>query len=104
MCDDIAKVALLALPVILYSKESLEFRSLNILFLCIIAYACLTIGRIFVVRLRRNKMGLTLGLAILAILSLAALIFANYAVKHSNSQKAVTSDCYGFLFAKISFN
>ncbi len=28
-------------------------------------------------------MGLTLGLAILAILSLAALIFANYAVKHS---------------------
>lgn len=47
MCDDIAKVALLALPVILYSKESLEFRSLNILFLCVIVYACLTIGRIF---------------------------------------------------------
>ncbi|AFU19734.1 hypothetical protein [Actinobacillus suis] len=47
MCDDITKVALLALQVILYSKESLEFRSLNILFLCIIAYACLTIGRIF---------------------------------------------------------
>lgn len=28
-------------------------------------------------------MGLTLGLAILAMLALAALIFANYAVKHS---------------------
>ncbi|ABY70487.1 hypothetical protein APJL_1937 [Actinobacillus pleuropneumoniae serovar 3 str. JL03] len=46
MCDDIAKVALLALPVILYSKEGLDFRLINIVLLLCATYLFLLGGRI----------------------------------------------------------
>ncbi|EFM93267.1 hypothetical protein [Actinobacillus pleuropneumoniae] len=46
MCDDTAKVALLALPVILYSKEGLDFRLINIVLLLCATYLFLLGGRI----------------------------------------------------------
>ncbi|AOF53238.1 hypothetical protein BKG91_06585 [Rodentibacter caecimuris] len=47
LTDDIAKVAILAMPVILYSEHSLAFKGMNIAFLIAIAYFCLVIGRFF---------------------------------------------------------
>ncbi|OOF87657.1 hypothetical protein BKG94_08835 [Rodentibacter ratti] len=47
LTDDIAKVAILAMPVILYSEHSLAFKGMNIAFLLIIAYIFLVTGRFF---------------------------------------------------------
>ena len=47
LSDDVAKVAILAMPVILYGEQSLFLKGLNISFLLIIAYACLVMGRKF---------------------------------------------------------
>ncbi|OOF53847.1 hypothetical protein BKK56_10590 [Rodentibacter genomosp. 2] len=47
LTDDIAKVAILAMPVILYGEHSLAFKGMNIGFLVIIAYFCLVMGRVF---------------------------------------------------------
>lgn len=47
LTDDIAKVAILAMPVILYGNYSLAFKGLNISFLVVIAYFCLMMGRFF---------------------------------------------------------
>ncbi|MCQ9120208.1 hypothetical protein [Rodentibacter pneumotropicus] len=47
LTDDIAKVAILAMPVILYSEHSLAFKGMNIAFLLIIAYVFLAVGRFF---------------------------------------------------------
>ena len=44
LSDDVAKVAILAMPVILYGEQSLFLKGLNISFLLIIAYACLVMG------------------------------------------------------------
>ncbi|MDH2997488.1 hypothetical protein A1D22_07105 [Pasteurellaceae bacterium LFhippo2] len=45
MTDDVAKVALLTIPVILYSKEDLGFKLLNILALFLVIYFFIIIGR-----------------------------------------------------------
>ncbi|ARU64425.1 hypothetical protein FWK45_02380 [Histophilus somni] len=45
MSDDIAKVAILAVPVMLYSNYSLGFRIFNIVILSVIALVFLTTGR-----------------------------------------------------------
>ncbi|MCX2962090.1 hypothetical protein [Rodentibacter caecimuris] len=47
LTDDIAKVAILAMPVILYGENSLAFKGANIAFLLIIAYIFLVIGQFF---------------------------------------------------------
>lgn len=47
LTDDIAKVAILAMPVILYSEHSLAFKGMNIAFLLIITYVFLAMGREF---------------------------------------------------------
>lgn len=47
LSDDVAKVAILAMPVILYGEQSLFLKGLNISFLLIIAYVCLVMGRKF---------------------------------------------------------
>ncbi|NBH75913.1 hypothetical protein [Rodentibacter pneumotropicus] len=47
LTDDIAKVAILAMPVILYGGNSLAFKGANIAFLLIIAYIFLVMGRFF---------------------------------------------------------
>ncbi|OOF65105.1 hypothetical protein [Rodentibacter sp. Ppn85] len=47
LTDNIAKVAILAMPVILYGEHSLVFKGMNISFLCIIAYVFLAMGRVF---------------------------------------------------------
>ncbi|MFZ7159025.1 hypothetical protein ACLSY3_01410 [Avibacterium avium] len=39
--DDIAKVAILAAPVVLYGENAIGYKVLNCLFLVISAYACL---------------------------------------------------------------
>ena len=44
LSDDVAKVAILARPVILYGEQPLFLKGLNISFLLIIAYACLVMG------------------------------------------------------------
>ncbi|MGX2956049.1 hypothetical protein ACWIYZ_03030 [Ursidibacter arcticus] len=45
MSDDIAKVAIIAVPVMLYSSYSLGFRIFNIVILSVITLVFLTIGR-----------------------------------------------------------
>lgn len=45
LTDDIAKVAILAMPVILYGEYSLAFKGANTALLLIITYFCLVIGR-----------------------------------------------------------
>ena len=47
LTDDIEKVAILAMPVILYGKHSLAFKGMNIAFLLIITYVFLAMGREF---------------------------------------------------------
>ena len=47
LSDDVAKVAILAMPVILYGEQQLFLKGLNISFLLIIAYVCLVMGRKF---------------------------------------------------------
>ena len=47
LSDDVAKVAILAMPVILYGEQPLFLKGLNISFWLIIAYACLVMGRKF---------------------------------------------------------
>lgn len=47
LTDDVAKVAILAMPVILYGEQFPLFKLLNIGALLIITYATLTIGRVF---------------------------------------------------------
>ena len=47
LSDDVAKVAILAMPVILQGEQPLFLKGLNISFLLIIAYACLVMGRKF---------------------------------------------------------
>ena len=47
LSDDVAKVAILAMPVILYGEQPLFLKGLNISFLLIIAYACLVMVRKF---------------------------------------------------------
>ena len=44
LSDDVAKVAILAMPVRLYGEQPLFLKGLNISFLLIIAYACLVMG------------------------------------------------------------
>ena len=44
LSDDVAKVAILAMPVILYGEQPLFLTGLNISFLLIIAYVCLVMG------------------------------------------------------------
>ncbi|MGQ9445000.1 hypothetical protein ACTHGP_06210 [[Pasteurella] aerogenes] len=58
MSDDIAKVAILAIPVMLYSNYSLDFRIFNIALLSIVALAFLTVSRYFrqvIIRLSEEK-------------------------------------------------
>ncbi|MCI5764284.1 MAG: hypothetical protein SPH84_01240 [Actinobacillus porcinus] len=58
LSDDIAKVAILAIPVMLYSNYGLGFRMFNIALLSVVTLAFLTIGRHFrqvVIRLSREK-------------------------------------------------
>ncbi|KGQ32328.1 hypothetical protein P375_05905 [Gallibacterium genomosp. 2] len=45
MCDDIAKIAILAIPVMLYGSYTLSFKILNLLILISIGYGFLTLGR-----------------------------------------------------------
>ncbi|OOF48737.1 hypothetical protein BKK54_10270 [Rodentibacter genomosp. 1] len=45
LTDDIAKVVILAMPVILCDENSLSFKGVNIAFLLIITYFCLVMGR-----------------------------------------------------------
>lgn len=45
MSDDIAKVAILAIPVMLYSNYTLGFRIFNIIMLIVIILTFLTMGR-----------------------------------------------------------
>lgn len=47
LSDDVAKVAILAMPVILYGEQALFLKGLNISFLLVIAYVCLVMGRKF---------------------------------------------------------
>lgn len=47
LTDDIAKVAILAMPVILYGKHSLAFKGMNIAFLLVVTYLGLALGRVF---------------------------------------------------------
>ncbi len=47
LSDDVAKVAILAMPVILYGEQLLFLKGLNISFLLVIAYVCLVMGRKF---------------------------------------------------------
>ncbi|OZN25710.1 hypothetical protein CFY87_00355 [Actinobacillus seminis] len=58
MSDDIAKVAILAVPVMLYSNYSLGFRIFNIVLLSVVVMAFLTVGRYFrqvIIRLSEEK-------------------------------------------------
>ncbi|WGE13636.1 hypothetical protein PM3_0264 [Pasteurella multocida] len=58
MSDDIAKVAILAIPVMLYSNYSLGFRIFNIVILSVITFVFLTIGRGLrqeIIKLSREK-------------------------------------------------
>lgn len=58
MSDDIAKVAILAIPVMVYSDYSFGFRMFNIIVLSIITLVFLTIGRGLrqgVIRLSKEK-------------------------------------------------
>ncbi|WP_249960604.1 hypothetical protein [Histophilus somni] len=58
MSDDIAKVAILAVPVMLYSNYSLGFRIFNIVLLSVVVLAFLTVGRYFrqvIIRLSEEK-------------------------------------------------
>ncbi len=50
MSDDIAKVAILAIPVIIFGKYTIEFKVLNSILLFIAIYLFLVGGRLF-----RNK-------------------------------------------------
>lgn len=45
--DDIAKVAILAIPVMLYGKDPIYLKAINSILLLIGAYACLLGGRLF---------------------------------------------------------
>jgi Kef-type K+ transport system membrane component KefB len=45
MADDIAKVAILAVPVMLYGNESVWFKSINFILLAIIIYLFMIVGR-----------------------------------------------------------
>ena len=83
LSDDVAKVAILAMPVILYGETVFLLKVLNIASLLVVTYFCLAVGRIFVNYRRRNNMWFTIGLGILALISIAAFIFATYAAKHS---------------------
>lgn len=47
LADDVAKVAILAMPVILYGEQFPLLKLFNISALLIITYATLTIGRVF---------------------------------------------------------
>lgn len=47
LSDDVAKVAILAMPVILYGEQVAFLKGLNIGSLLVIAYFCLAVGRIF---------------------------------------------------------
>lgn len=51
MLDDIAKVAILALPVILYSEKGIGYKLINSLFLVISVYICLMVSDLT----RKNK-------------------------------------------------
>lgn len=53
--DDIAKVAILAIPVVLYSGNEISYKFTNSIFLVISAYCCLMGANI----MRRNKEKLT---------------------------------------------
>lgn len=58
MSDDIAKVAILAVPVMLYSDNSLGFRIFNIALLSVVALTFLAVGRYFrqvIIRLSEEK-------------------------------------------------
>lgn len=46
LSDDVAKVAILAVPVILYGEKTPAFKGLNIGILIVIIYFFLTIGRV----------------------------------------------------------
>ena len=54
LSDDVAKVAILAVPVILYGQQTVSLKGLNIGSLLVVAYFCLAVGRIFR-RLSENK-------------------------------------------------
>lgn len=45
--DDIAKVAILALPVLIYGQGSLAFKISNLILLVVLIYLFLMIGRLF---------------------------------------------------------
>lgn len=47
LSDEIAKVSLLAMPVVLYAQNGIGWKLLNLLFLTIAVYLSLLFGRIF---------------------------------------------------------
>lgn len=47
LSDDVAKVAILAMPVILYGEKVFLLKVLNIGSLLVVTYFCLAVGRIF---------------------------------------------------------
>lgn len=49
--DDIAKVAILALPVLVYGQGTLLFKIINTILLIVLTYICLKFGR----SLRKNR-------------------------------------------------
>lgn len=47
MCDDVAKVSVMALPVVFYGPKTIYFKTFNILFLLGVIYLFLAGGRYF---------------------------------------------------------
>lgn len=91
MLDDIAKVAILAVPVILYESYPLDAKIIRCSFLVVGAYFCLLGSDL----LRRNKinlikewiMALTVGLGIMAAMSILMVFAIQRAVKNSQQGK-----------------
>lgn len=55
MLDDIAKVAILAVPVVLYGTYPISYKVMNVVFLAVCAYSCLLSSDF----MRKNKDELT---------------------------------------------
>ena len=52
MLEDFAKVAVLAIPVLLFGKEGFIFKSINAVVLLFIAYWCLIVAKVIRERIR----------------------------------------------------
>lgn len=85
--DDISKVAILSTPVVLYSDNTFSYKIFNAIFLTIAAYSCLHSADFMrrnkndLIKNQENIMALTVGLGIMALLSVILAVSLHRSIK-----------------------